>query len=117
MADDTHFMSVRRMADALRGKELSAVELAEAHLDRIEALDGAVGSYLARTPELAREQAAAADAALAKGSGGPLTGVPMQLKDNMATRGVTTTCASRMLESYVPPYDAAVTGALAAGRT
>ena len=64
MADDTHFMSVRRMADALRGKELSAVELAEAHLDRIEALDGAVGSYLARTPELAREQAAAADAAL-----------------------------------------------------
>ncbi|MCH7481899.1 MAG: Asp-tRNA(Asn)/Glu-tRNA(Gln) amidotransferase subunit GatA, partial [Chloroflexi bacterium] len=69
--------------------------------------------YLALTPDLAREQAAAADAVLAKGDGGPLRGVPMQLKDNLATRGVTTTCASRMLEDYVPPYDAAVTGALA----
>ena len=112
MADDAHYMSVRGMSDALRAKELSAVELADAHLRRIDALDGSVGSYLALTPELAREQAAEADAALAKGSGGPLSGVPMQLKDNLATRGVTTTCASRMLESYVPPYDAAVTAAL-----
>ncbi|MCH7655543.1 MAG: Asp-tRNA(Asn)/Glu-tRNA(Gln) amidotransferase subunit GatA [Chloroflexi bacterium] len=106
-------MSVRAMSDALRARELSAVELADTHLRRIDALDGSVGSYLALTPDLAREQAAAADAALAKGDGGPLRGVPMQLKDNLATRGVTTTCASRMLEDYVPPYDAAVTGALA----
>ena len=110
---DAHYMSVRAMSDALRARELSAVELADTHLRRIDALDGSVGSYLALTPDLAREQAAAADAALAKGDGGPLRGVPMQLKDNLATRGVTTTCASRMLEDYVPPYDAAVTGALA----
>ena len=113
MAEDAHYMSVRQMSDGLRAKELSAVELADAHLRRIDAVDGSVGAYLARTPEIAREQAATADAALAKGSSGPLMGVPMQLKDNLATRGVVTTCASRMLETYVPPYDATVTGALA----
>ena len=111
--DDTHYMSVRRLSDALRARELSAVELADAHLARIEALDGTLGSYLAVTPDRAREQAAAADAVIAAGGGGPLTGVPMQLKDNLATRGVTTTCGSRMLESYVPPYDATVTQRLA----
>ena len=107
--DDIHYMSVRRLSDALRAREVSAAELADAHLARIEALDGKLGSYLAVTPERAREQAAAADAVIAAGGGGPLTGVPMQLKDNLATRGVTTTCGSRMLESYVPPYDATVT--------
>ncbi len=111
--DDIHYMSVRRLSDALRAREVSAAELADAHLARIEALDGKLGSYLAVTPERAREQAAAADAVIAAGAGGPLTGVPMQLKDNLATRGVTTTCGSRMLESYVPPYDATVTQRLA----
>ena len=111
--DDIHYMSVRRLSDALRAREVSAAELADAHLARIEALDGKLGSYLAVTPERAREQAAAADAVIAAGGGGPLTGVPMQLKDNLATRGVTTTCGSRMLESYVPPYDATVTQRLA----
>ena len=111
--DDIHYMSVRRLSDALRAREVSAAELADSHLARIEALDGKLGSYLAVTPEQAREQAAAADAVIAAGGGGPLTGVPMQLKDNLATRGVTTTCGSRMLESYVPPYDATVTQRLA----
>jgi aspartyl-tRNA(Asn)/glutamyl-tRNA(Gln) amidotransferase subunit A len=102
------------MSDALHAKELSAAELTEAHLSRINAVDGVLGAFLAVTPELAREQAATADARLAKNDGGPLTGVPMQLKDNMSTRGVTTTCASLMLENFVPPYDATVTQALAA---
>ena len=113
MADEAHFMSIRQATEALRARRTSAVELADAHLRRIEQLDGSIGSYLALTPELARRQAADADAALAGGTAGPLTGVPMQLKDNLATRGVVTTCASRMLESYVPPYDATVTRALA----
>jgi aspartyl-tRNA(Asn)/glutamyl-tRNA(Gln) amidotransferase subunit A len=113
MTELVHYMSVRRMSDALRAKEMSAVELTQAHLKRIADLDGRIGSYLAVTSDLAAEQASAADRLLVDEAPGPLNGVPMQLKDNMATRGVPTTCASKMLEDFVPPYDAAVTRALA----
>jgi aspartyl-tRNA(Asn)/glutamyl-tRNA(Gln) amidotransferase subunit A len=114
MADQQfHYQSVRQMSDALLAKEISAIELADAHLKRIEDLDGRVGSYLAVTPERAHEQATAAQATIDSGNASPLTGVPMQLKDNLATRGVATTCSSLMLENFVPPYDATVTTALA----
>ncbi|MDA0797469.1 MAG: Asp-tRNA(Asn)/Glu-tRNA(Gln) amidotransferase subunit GatA [Chloroflexi bacterium] len=114
MADQhIHYQSVRQMSDALHANEISAAELADAHFKRIADLDGRVGSYLAVTPDLGHEQAASAQSAIDSGNAGPLTGVPMQLKDNMATRGVTTTCASLMLEHFVPPYDATVTSALA----
>jgi aspartyl-tRNA(Asn)/glutamyl-tRNA(Gln) amidotransferase subunit A len=113
MATEPTFMSVREMSDALQAKVISATELTEIHLGRIAALDGAIGSYLAVAPELAARQAVAAEDRIAAGNAGPLTGVPMQLKDNMATKGVTTTCASLMLENFVPPYDASVTKALA----
>ena len=105
------------MSDALHAKKLSAAELADSHIQRIAEVDPAVGSYLAMAPELARQQAASADARLADGTAGVLTGVPMQLKDNLATRGVTTTCGSLMLEGFVPPYDASVTLALAEAGT
>jgi aspartyl-tRNA(Asn)/glutamyl-tRNA(Gln) amidotransferase subunit A len=101
------------MSDALLAKDVSAAELAEAHIDRINDVDPKIGAFLAVTSELAREQAATAQARIDAGTGTPLTGVPMQIKDNMATRGVTTTCASLMLENFVPPYDATVTKALA----
>ena len=101
------------MSDALHAKEVSASELADAHLKRVADVDPRVGAYLAVTPDVAREQAAAAEATLAGGLGGALTGVPMQLKDNMATRGIPTTCGSLMLEGFRPPYDATVTQALA----
>jgi aspartyl-tRNA(Asn)/glutamyl-tRNA(Gln) amidotransferase subunit A len=101
------------MSDALLAKDVSAAELAEAHIARINDVDPKIGAFLAVTSELAREQAATAQARIDAGTGTPLTGVPMQIKDNMATRGVTTTCASLMLENFVPPYDATVTKALA----
>ena len=113
MTEPIHFQSVRQMSDALHAKEISAAELADAHLARVTEIDPRVGSYLAVTHDVARDQASAADARLTTGEGGALTGVPMQLKDNMATRGITTTCASLMLEGFLPAYDAAVTQALA----
>ena len=103
---DLHYLSATEMSRALARREISAEELAEAHLARIEALDPEIGAYLAVTPDAAREQAADADRRIARGEAGPFAGVPMQLKDNLSTKGVRTTCASRMLEGYVPPYDA-----------
>ena len=109
---ELHYQSAAEMARALRAREVSAVELADAHLERIAAVDQRIGAYLAVTPELARKQAEAADARIGAGEAGPLTGVPMQLKDNLSTRGAPTTCASTMLDGYRPPYDATVTAAL-----
>ena len=101
------------MSDALHAKEVSASELADAHLTRINKIDHRIGAYLTVTSDVARDQALVADATLARGDGGALTGVPMQLKDNMATRGIPTTCASLMLDGFLPPYDATVTQVLA----
>ncbi len=108
-----HYMSVREMSDALAMREVSSVELTQAHLDRISAIDGTVGAYLAVAGDEAIAQARAADERLTSGTLTPLLGVPMQLKDNMSTRGIATTCASRMLEGYIPAYDATVARLLA----
>ena len=87
-------------------REVSSVELARSCLERIEAVEKRVRSFITLTPELALQQAEAADRMLASGDGGPLTGIPVQVKDVMCTEGIRTTCASRMLEDYVPVYNA-----------
>ncbi len=110
---ELHYLTAAEMAKALQAREISAVELADAHLQRIAALDPQIGAYLAVTPELARRQAEEADARIAAGGAATLTGVPMQLKDNLSTRGAPTTCASAMLDGYRPPYDATAAAALA----
>ena len=108
-----HYQTVTQLSRSLADKEVSSQELTEYHLERIAGIDTRIGSYLAVTPETARAQAAEADRRLAQGEAGPLTGVPMQLKDNLSTRGIATTCASPMLDGYMPPYDATVTVRLA----
>ena len=103
-----HGLTIGEARGLLDRREVSARELTQAHLSRIRELDARVGAFVTVTPDEALRQADAADAAIASGQAGPLAGIPMQIKDTMCTRGIATTCSSRMLESFVPPYDATV---------
>jgi aspartyl-tRNA(Asn)/glutamyl-tRNA(Gln) amidotransferase subunit A len=98
-------LSGHELALKLRSGEASAVEAVESSLRRIDAVDERVKAFLAVTADLAREQAAAADEDLRAGRGGPATGIPVALKDVLATKGVSSTCGSKILRTYVPPYD------------
>jgi aspartyl-tRNA(Asn)/glutamyl-tRNA(Gln) amidotransferase subunit A len=101
--------TIHALHEQLKAGSLKASELIEAVLARCDVVEPQVRAYIALTPEVAREQAAAADAAFARGdSRSPLQGIPLALKDNLCTKGIKTTCASHMLESFVPPYDATV---------
>ena len=97
---------------ALRARQVSARELTTAHLGAIEALNPRLNAFITVTPDLALRQAAAADAALARGEAGNLTGIPLAIKDLFCTAGVRTTAASRILEPFVPPYESTVTANL-----
>jgi aspartyl-tRNA(Asn)/glutamyl-tRNA(Gln) amidotransferase subunit A len=92
----------------LDDRDISAVELATSYLDRIARDDAVIGAYLHVMSDVALAQAAAADAAIAGGQVGPLTGIPVALKDVLCTTDAPTTAASRILEGFVPPYDATV---------
>jgi aspartyl-tRNA(Asn)/glutamyl-tRNA(Gln) amidotransferase subunit A len=117
-------LSIDDAAARLRAREVSSEELTRAVLARIEATEPALHSFITVTPELALEQARAADARRASGAArGPLDGIPVGIKDIINTRGVRTTAGSRILESFISPYDATVTrrlreaGAVCVGKT
>ncbi len=90
---------------SLRAGEISSVEIAASCRSRIDAVDDRVRAFLTRTDELARAQAAAADSRVRTGDAPGVAGIPVALKDVLSTRGVRTTCGSKILETYVPPYD------------
>ena len=92
--------------EKLKKRECSAVELTRALLERIDNLEPQIGAYINVFPEKALAQAERADRRLARGEEGLLTGIPLAVKDVISTRGLPTTCASRMLARYRPPYDA-----------
>lgn len=93
----------------LKNKKISSVELTRIALANLNAVDKKLNACVTVCEEQALLQAAEADKAIAAGKAGPLTGVPAIIKDNICTSGIRTTCSSKMLENFVPPYDATVT--------
>ena len=126
---DVPALTIHKAGELLRKGELSSVELTRGVLERINRLDSCVKAYLRTVPESALTQAEAADARFAqwRQEGGEppprLTGIPLAIKDVLCTKGIPTTCGSRILENFVPPYDAAVVenfkaqGAVILGKT
>jgi aspartyl-tRNA(Asn)/glutamyl-tRNA(Gln) amidotransferase subunit A len=100
-------LSAHALRDEIASRGISSAEAVDAYLRRIEALDGRVGAFLELHEDEAREAARRVDAALAAGhAAGPLAGVPVAVKDNICVKGRRTSCASRLLSNYTPPYDA-----------
>lgn len=106
--------SIRELHQQLITKERSAVEIAQEAIDRIQAVEPKVHSFLQVTADRALEQAQQVDAQIAAGEEvGLLAGIPIGIKDNLCTKGIPTTCASRILQDFVPPYESTVTEKLA----
>lgn len=100
--------SLKQLAQALAAKQISSVELAQFYLDRIERHNPAVNAYITVDAERTLTQARAADARIAAGKAGALTGIPLAHKDIFCTEGMLTTCGSKMLSNFISPYDAHV---------
>ncbi len=117
-------LTIAEAGELLRSKKISSVELTRAHLERIRAVEDKVKAFTLITDELALQQARESDRHIARGEAlSPLTGIPLAIKDVICTKGITTTCGSRMLENFKPPFDATVmehlnaTGMVMVGKT
>jgi aspartyl-tRNA(Asn)/glutamyl-tRNA(Gln) amidotransferase subunit A len=116
-------LTIQQAHHRLRTGEISSVALTQALLDRIVALDNDIKAYLTLAPDMALDQAAEADRRRAAGEDHPLLGVPLAVKDVICVEGLPTTCGSRILENYVPPFSAAAVdrlraaGAVIVGKT
>jgi aspartyl-tRNA(Asn)/glutamyl-tRNA(Gln) amidotransferase subunit A len=114
MAEALYNLSISRLAPLLARGEVSPLEVTDAFLSRIAAQDGAIKAYITVDEAGARAQAQEAEAQLRRGAATPLTGIPLALKDVLATKWLKTTCGSRILENFRPPFDATVCARLRA---
>lgn len=108
MMSDLHLKSIAELSAGLQAGDFSSVELTRHFLERIKQLDGELNTVLTLTEEPALTQAQAADTRIKAGDGDPLTGIPILHKDIFCTKGVRTSCGSRMLDNFISPYDATV---------
>lgn len=100
--------TIHQLHTLLHTRQISAVELTNHVLARIDQVEPQVNAFITESRELAKDQAQIADAILARGEGGPLCGIPLSIKDVICTKGIRTTCGSKILEPFIPPYDATV---------
>jgi aspartyl-tRNA(Asn)/glutamyl-tRNA(Gln) amidotransferase subunit A len=100
--------SLKELSQALAAKQISSVELSTLFLDRIERLNPDINAFVTVDRDKSLAMARAADARIAAGTAGPLTGIPVAQKDIFCAEGWTTTCGSKMLANFVSPYDATV---------
>jgi aspartyl-tRNA(Asn)/glutamyl-tRNA(Gln) amidotransferase subunit A len=105
-------LTIHALRELMAKRETTAVEVTETFLNRIDRVEPRVGAFITLDREGALAQAAEADRQLAVGRGGELCGIPLALKDIVCTKGLRTTCGSRMLENFVPPYDATAVSVL-----
>ena len=112
---DISGLTIHEASELLRRREISSLDLTRAALERIARLEGKLHALVTISEDMALQQANQADDRLKRGEATPLTGVPAVIKDNMCTKGVRTTCSSKMLANFVPPYDATVVERLKAG--
>ena len=116
-------MKLTELRKKLDKKEISSVEAAKDYLEKIKEKNAEVQAFITVCEEEAVKEAEAADKLIAEGKQTPLTGIPLAIKDNICTKGIKTTCASKMLENYIPPYNATVmeklgeSGAVMLGKT
>ncbi|MCK4467681.1 MAG: aspartyl/glutamyl-tRNA amidotransferase subunit A, partial [Desulfobacterales bacterium] len=116
-------LTIHEASDLLKAREISSQELIRAVLERIESVEKKVGAYITIAAETAIKQAELADKEISRGNISPLTGIPLSVKDLICTKGLRTTCASRILDNFTPQYDAFVikklkkAGAVIVGKT
>ncbi len=101
-------LTIFQLHEALKKREISSLDVTESLLNRIDQLDDTLNAYITIMPEAAQKQAREADQRVRAGEIHPLTGIPLAVKDNISTLDAPTTCGSRILKNYLPPYDAAV---------
>ena len=106
---DLYKLTVHELRGLLAKKEITAKDAAFSYTKRIGSLEPAIKAFVSLTPDATMQMAEEADKAIAEGKAAPLLGVPFAIKDNMCTKGIRTTCSSRMLENFVPPYESTVT--------